>query len=202
MRKKSWNFLLGRISVITLKVILEIIYKYDKENLNIPSRNEKIVSFCLALYKVDMRLICIDIAFYIWHGVCERKCHNLHDFQLIFLIAKEPQNIGLGIFHHTTISGGRCKFNSHDNGSHFMKYTSINRKWKKSQDFLVNELKLQVRLGMQPLQRPALDGIKSFFFLSFFLSFLFFLLFFSFFFQRMIFSCPMSLWCFNAFIVI
>ena len=55
------------------------------------------------------------------HGYSKPKCHNLYNFQLIFVSVQRTAQTSFRIFLQTRIMVDGAKFHSHDIGGHFLK---------------------------------------------------------------------------------
>ena len=70
--------------------------------------------------------------------------------QLIFVFVQRTAQTSFRIFLQPRIMVTGAKFNSHDSGGHFLKWS------EKNSNIFVIKLKLQVRLSMQSLHRYTL----------------------------------------------
>ena len=97
--------------------MLEVIdnLQIHKENSKIPPESEKKNhQFLLSLPKVQMRLICIQIA------VQKPKYHNLYKFQLFSSVfQRTAEHKTLEVFTRLQKMMDGAILNSHDSGSHF-----------------------------------------------------------------------------------
>ena len=104
------------------------------EKCNCSSRKlKKSSEFLMGMYKLGKILYSYSCLLSITGFLSTKMSHFIYNFLSIFFLSKELQNSNLGITYQTRNMITGAKFE----GSHYMRLTLINRKWKKKKKYFL-----------------------------------------------------------------